>query len=50
MEAFMDWKLTYRSLKDLEALIGKIPEAEITEKRLFPDASGNVGYLEGTKR
>lgn len=49
MEAFMDWKLIYRSRKDLVDLTLDIPEAEIKTVELWSEEALNVIFLRVTR-
>src|SRR5205085_2180787 len=49
MEAFMDWKLIYRTPAEVEALAQDIPAHQIGAQTVFWDEHQNVVYLEMTK-
>jgi SAM-dependent methyltransferase len=46
MEAFMDWKLIYRSDKEMRALTNEIDKSQIAKIKQFKDPFGNVAYLQ----
>ncbi len=46
MEAFMDWKLIYRTDKEMRALAKSIDKTQIAKTQLFKDPFGNVAYLQ----
>jgi hypothetical protein len=50
METFMDWWLVHRDAEEMEALRRDIPPGEVEDWRVFPDAFGNVLYLELRRR
>jgi SAM-dependent methyltransferase len=49
MEAFMDWKLIYRSRQDLVDLTRDIPESEIKSLELWSEEALNVIFLKVTR-
>jgi hypothetical protein len=49
MESFMAWELIYRDEREMNDLASMIPVGEIDSSRVYPDASGNIVYLEVTK-
>lgn len=49
MEAIMDWKLIYRSRKDLVDLTHEIPESEIKNVELWSEEALNVIFLRVTR-
>jgi len=50
MEAFMDWWLLYREESEVDRWSEEIPKAELAGRRLFRDDTGNLLYLELTRR
>jgi extracellular factor (EF) 3-hydroxypalmitic acid methyl ester biosynthesis protein len=46
MEAFMDWKLIYRTDKEMRALAMEIDKSQIAKIKQFKDPFGNVAYLQ----
>lgn len=50
MEAFMDWWLTYRDERQMEALTAEIPPAWIDAVRVFRDSQQNVIYMSLKRR
>ncbi|HSB61577.1 MAG TPA: class I SAM-dependent methyltransferase, partial [Vicinamibacteria bacterium] len=50
MEAFMDWRLHYRSAAEMFALTSSIPEAEIADRRTFIEESGGIVFLSVRRR
>ena len=49
VEAFMGWRLVYRSAEQLRALAADIPAERIGRLRTFSEEHGNIGFLELTK-
>jgi extracellular factor (EF) 3-hydroxypalmitic acid methyl ester biosynthesis protein len=49
MEAFMDWKLVYRSRTDLVDLTHEIPESEIKSLELWSEEALNVIFVRVTR-
>jgi len=49
MESFMDWRLVYRTLPEIERLLGAIPAGQIASSRTFVEAAGNIGFVEVTR-
>ena len=49
MEAFMDWRLIYRTRHDMTDLTMEIEEPEIRDLRLFTEESRNIIFLRLTK-
>jgi SAM-dependent methyltransferase len=49
MEAFMDWKLVYRSRTDLVDLTHEIPESEIKSVELWAEEALNVIFVRVTR-
>ncbi len=49
MEAFMDWKLIYRTRHDMTDLTMEIEESEIRDLSLFTEESRNIIFLRLTK-
>ncbi len=49
MEAFMDWKLVYRSRRDMVALTDDIPESEIKSVELWSEEALNVIFVRVTR-
>jgi extracellular factor (EF) 3-hydroxypalmitic acid methyl ester biosynthesis protein len=50
MEAFMDWRLLYRTPEQVRLFSSEIPQEEIASQRVFSDPFSNVAYLEIVKR
>jgi extracellular factor (EF) 3-hydroxypalmitic acid methyl ester biosynthesis protein len=50
METFMQWKLIYRTMGEVDDFTSTISPDEIEHKRLFWDKPGNVIYLEVIKK
>lgn len=50
MEAFMDWWLLYRDETEVREWSQDIPRAELAARKLFRDDTGNLVYLELTRR
>ncbi|WP_010587819.1 class I SAM-dependent methyltransferase [Schlesneria paludicola] len=50
MEAFMDWKLIYRSRQDMVNLTAEIEESEISHLSLFAEENQNIIFLRVTKK
>lgn len=50
MEAFMDWWLLYRDEAEVQEWSQDIPRAELAGQKLFRDETGNLVYLELTRR
>lgn len=50
MEAFMDWWLLYRDEAEVREWSQDIPRAELAGQKLFRDDTGNLVYLELTRR
>jgi extracellular factor (EF) 3-hydroxypalmitic acid methyl ester biosynthesis protein len=50
MEAFMDWKLVYRSRLDMVDLTHDLPEAEIKSVELWSEEAVNIVFLRVTRR
>lgn len=46
MEVYMDWYLTYRTRREIEAFSELIPSADICGTDYFADETGTIGYLE----
>lgn len=49
MEAFMDWKLIYREIPQIELLARNLQFKNIQEKRIFRNENNNILYLEISK-
>ena len=49
MEAFMDWKLTYRSEGDMKALLAVVEESLATNVRVFADSWNAIIYATAEK-
>jgi len=45
MEAYMGWRLTYRTAEELYATADSIPLGETTTRRTFSDDNENIVYL-----
>ena len=50
MEAFMDWKLIYRTAEEMALVSGEILGAEWKSNRLFWDEPENIIFLDLVKR
>ena len=50
MEAFMDWKLIYRTRQDMVDLTAEIDESEIGHLSLFAEENQNIIFLRITKK
>ena len=50
MEAFMDWKLVYRTRQDMVDLTAEINESEIQHLSLFAEENRNIIFLHVTKK
>ncbi|MFG2395175.1 hypothetical protein ACGFYF_40905 [Streptomyces lavendulae] len=50
LEAFMNWKLIYRSLPQIGRFADGIPDASIAERRLFCEDTELIGFLSLTRR
>jgi SAM-dependent methyltransferase len=50
MEAFMDWRLVYRSAEDMRRLIAPIALSELAGVEQFPDVNEHITYLRVVKR
>lgn len=46
MDAFMDWRLIYRSKQQIEAFSDGVDGSALRGKRYYEDRSGSIGYLE----
>ncbi len=46
LEAFMDWRLIYRSEAEVESFASTIPPSEISEMKCFREKNGNIVFLE----
>lgn len=46
MEMFMDWKLVYRTRRDMIDLTMEIPESEVKEVTLFSEECRNIVFLQ----
>lgn len=46
METFMNWRLTYRTVRELESLGEQIQVEEVSRAQSSQDEWGNIGYLE----
>lgn len=46
LEAFMDWRLIYRSEAEVERFAGAIPSNQISEMKCFREENGNIVFLE----
>ena len=49
MEAYMDWRLIYRSRKQLESLGDRLPVSEMSTMNISSDSGNQVAYLEIVK-
>ncbi len=50
MEAFMDWKLVYRTRQDMVDLTAEINEADMQHLALFAEENSNIIFLHVTKK
>lgn len=50
MESFMDWKLVYRDLEDMDKLASVIPNSEIAGKDIFVEENKNIVFLKIQKK
>lgn len=50
MEAFMDWKLIYRTRREMIDLTMEIPEDDLRDVTLFAEDNRNIIFVEVTKR
>jgi extracellular factor (EF) 3-hydroxypalmitic acid methyl ester biosynthesis protein len=50
MEAFMDWRLTYRSTREMQGLLDVLEENGASNIALFPDAWNSIIYASADKR
>jgi SAM-dependent methyltransferase len=50
MEAFMDWRLVYRSSEDMRRLIAPIAQSELAGVEQFPDVNEHITYMRVVKR
>lgn len=50
MEAFMDWKLIYRTRREMIDLTMEIPEADLRDVTLFAEDNRNIIFVQVTKR
>lgn len=50
MEAFMDWRLVYRTDEQMRALAGGVNQDEVEDVDQFADESGQITYLRVTRR
>jgi hypothetical protein len=50
MEAYMDWRLTYRTRHEMFDVAARIPEADIRDIRLFSEENRNILFLQVTRR
>jgi extracellular factor (EF) 3-hydroxypalmitic acid methyl ester biosynthesis protein len=50
METFMDWKLVYRTRREMLDLSMNIPQREIRDIKIFAEENQNILFLEITKR
>jgi hypothetical protein len=46
MEAFMEWRLVYRSEEDMAALAAHLPPGKVAGSSTFRDPHGNIVFLE----
>ncbi|EHM02299.1 hypothetical protein HMPREF9946_01321 [Acetobacteraceae bacterium AT-5844] len=44
MEVFLDWTPTWRSMREVEAMLGKVPAAECMSRRLFSSLDGRMHH------
>jgi hypothetical protein len=49
MEAYMDWKLIYRTRQEMLDLTVPIPEADVRDIRLFSEENRNILFLQVTR-
>ena len=45
MEAFMDWRLHYRSAGEMFSLCSTLPEGEVADRRTFAEESGGIVFM-----
>jgi len=45
MEAFMDWRLIYRTGVDMHALAAELPRNQVADYQVFDDRNGAITYL-----
>ena len=50
MEAFMDWKLIYRTRQDMVDLTMEIEESDLRDMTLFAEENRNIIFLRVTKK
>jgi extracellular factor (EF) 3-hydroxypalmitic acid methyl ester biosynthesis protein len=50
MEAFMDWRLIYRTPAEVRALADSIDRIEVASVEQFCDENGHVAYMRVVKR
>jgi hypothetical protein len=50
MEAYMDWKLIYRTRKEMLEVADRIPETDLHDVRLFSEENRNILFLLVTRR
>jgi hypothetical protein len=50
MESYMDWKLLYRTRKEMLEMAQDIPQAALHDIRLFAEENQNIIFLQITRR
>jgi extracellular factor (EF) 3-hydroxypalmitic acid methyl ester biosynthesis protein len=50
MEAFMDWRLQYRSAGEMYSLCATLPETEVADRRTFAEESGGIVFMAVRRR
>jgi extracellular factor (EF) 3-hydroxypalmitic acid methyl ester biosynthesis protein len=50
MEAFMAWRLIYRTRDELFSLLDRVDKSQISEMKTYIDTGGNLAYLEVVRR
>jgi len=50
MESYMDWRLIYRTRRDMLDIADEIPQAQIRDMRLFTEENENIIFLQVTRR
>ena len=46
MESYMDWKLVYRTRREILDLAAEIPQAQLHEVKIFAEENRNIIFLE----
>lgn len=50
MEAFMDWRIHYRSAADMFSLTSTLPEEDLADRRTFAEETGGIVFLAVRRR